>query len=89
MIVCAPVPIPKTMWSSPTVAFASWIAARSVHPVPRPAGAEQMPSPGVVSEVSTALFTVNVCAQGTARQAEYSDVVVLVDVTSVAVAVMK
>src|SRR5215213_3172304 len=47
------------MVSAPASAFASWIAARSVHTFP---AAAHVPLPGLLSAVSFVLFTTNVAA---------------------------
>lgn len=47
-------PAGTTTWSATMVAFASWIAARSVH---SPTAVAQTPSPGAASGPSAVVFT--------------------------------
>ncbi len=63
---CGPVPIPKLMTSEPAVAFACWIAARSVQPPPE---ATQALSAVLVSPVSPVVVTTKVAASATATDA--------------------
>src|SRR5581483_4681441 len=73
-IVCAPEPIENAIRSSPADAFASWIAARSVHGACRTDAVAQTPLPGATSGESPVDVTTNVRRNGMVTQFENSDV---------------